>query len=122
MSGRQIFRERSGQYNRLVKVSVAASPQILLRLARLALRAGESRQLVIDLPQPRHVWRLFSVHDAPLQLVMSRLPLMETVWKLRMDGASNPVYNEHLAAGESLGLFQHGNGLFHPSDSSKHRN
>ena len=121
MPGRKIFRERCGQHNRSVKVRVTAAPQKLLSFGLFTAGPGELGQLVIDFPQPGRVRRFFDVLQAPFQLLLGFLPLMEAPGKLGVDHAGNSVHNEDLPAGELLGSLQDGNGLFHPTDSVPQR-
>ena len=67
------------------------------------------------------MWCFDDVVHAPLQLVQSRLALAETVGKLGVDYACDPVDNENFSTRELPGSFQHGNRLVYPGNSMQQR-
>ncbi len=116
--GCNLFRKRSDQGNRPVKVFVAAPPQIVLRLRLFAVGESQLSKVVVDFPQPTCVRRLVGIFYTPGQLGFGCLPLMEEAWKLGVDDARDPVHNENLPSGKLLGLFQYRDRFFDVADST----
>src|SRR5712691_8515078 len=104
MPRNDVFRKRSNQRNRPVKTLVATPPQIVLCFGLFPVGKSQLSEVVIDFPQPTRMRRFVSVCQAPGQLILRCLPLMEKVWKLGMDNAGNPVHNKGLPSGQMLGL------------------
>ena len=121
MPGHNILRKRSDQGNRATKLLITASPQVVFRRGPCSPSERELSKVVVNFPQPARVRRLVDVLQAPDELILRGLPLMEETGQLRVDDAGNPVHNEDLPSGKLLGLFEYRNGFFHVTHSIEQR-
>src|ERR1700693_6292239 len=116
-----VFRERSDQGNRPVKTLVAAPPQIVLCLGLVSVSKSQLSEVVIDFSQPTRMRGFVSVFNAPGQLILRCLLLMENAWKFGMDDAGNPIHYEDLPSRKLLGSIEDGDRVTHVTDPVQQR-
>src|SRR4030095_3655953 len=98
MTGGFGLRKQRCQWDGMIEIRIAASPQVLLCLCCIAIIQRELTEMIIDLAQPCWMGRFVCVLKTPSEFLLRGLSLVKVAWKLRMYHTGDPVHDENLSA------------------------